>query len=129
MYGMIVYIWNMRSGFQAVLMARADVVCVGFRIFWMSFFFFFLFLTFFFTFLFVFQVIALFLFFFSAHFFPLLSIILLLCRRGTLLFMKAFNVLCNYSWLRLPSLVTSIKHLIITRENEVKTNSGTQVQT
>lgn len=29
-YGMIVYIWNMRSGFQAVLMARADVVCVGF---------------------------------------------------------------------------------------------------
>ncbi len=29
-YGMIVYIWNMRSGFQTLLMARADVVCVGF---------------------------------------------------------------------------------------------------
>lgn len=29
-YGMIVYIWNMRSGFQTLLMSRADVVCVGF---------------------------------------------------------------------------------------------------
>lgn len=112
-YGMIVYIWNMRSGFQTLLMARADVVCVGF---WMSFFF--LFLTFFAS-LFVCQLITLFLLF-SPWFFPLLSIILLLCRGGTVVFMKAFNVLCNYSWLRLPSLVTSIKDLIITRENEAR---------
>lgn len=104
-YGMIVYIWNMRSGFQP---ADGESRCGLCWILWMSFFL--VLLTLFLTFLLVFQVIAFFLLS-PPHLFSPLS------RWFAEEELCVFNALCNNSskLLQLSSLVTSVQHPTITR--------------